>query len=59
MKVWVRRVEGDTTWHWCKNCPYYPYSGERVLLTEKIPDYGDFCQACKRLERERKCKLNA
>lgn len=58
MKTYIRKIEGDTRWHWCTNCPEYPdarylkVEGRELDLYEGA--YG-FCSECKKLENKDAC----
>jgi len=51
-----RKKEDDDkeTWHWCWNCsnwPFYDYEE-----TYDKPTSGEFCEECKKKEKEGKCR---
>ena len=56
MTIWVKQMQGDELYHWCKNCPQYPKANEVILQFDTEPIKGPFCSICKSLERENKCR---
>jgi len=55
-----RKKKGSDTWHWCKNCPYWPKDSEdydEVTLPGRTrPSSGELDNGCLAKERRGECQ---
>lgn len=51
-----RKIEDDDKeiWHFCWNCSNWPFSDFEEIYDK--PDHGQFCEECKKREKEGRCR---
>ena len=50
-----RRREGRDTWHWCRNCRWWPTPPTRFKQRESRPS-GELCNECRAKTRHGACR---
>ena len=60
MSVYVR-APGQSVWHWCTSCAYFPSPAGRIEERQVVsdgrrPDSGVLCEECLENERRGTCR---
>jgi uncharacterized protein (DUF433 family) len=50
-----RRRKGNDTWHWCRNCSFWPTSDYEENRVSSSPSTGERCNECLAKERLGNC----